>query len=426
MQRPIVVVVVLALVSAMANASASLLSACLPMIKAEFGLSDSQLGLLTGYASAVTFALLAFPISAWAARWGNSRVLGACLVIYSAANALTAACGTFWHLLLARFASGFGPAAEGPLGQAIVSDHYPPERRPGALAIYTLGFFAGVTGGLVVGGHLAARVGWRQAFLIFAGVGIAVAVLQMLVARDKVQATPDAGVADGQSSNWSGLRELARNPVYLHVTLGVAWSSFATFGLIQWMPSFYNRQFNLAPEDAAALFGGIYAAGALAGVLLGGVIGNRMGGARSTRLLSFCMLTFALTFPLIATVLFASNLKVAFAAHVLSTFVGSMPNGPVMAMIQNSLPRQRRVLGASMFLLALTLLGAGGGPLLIGVLSDALAPSLGQTSLRWAMLMAKLLGLLLFLHLGYAWWVARREATGGGLGSPALGEATRS
>lgn len=394
----------------MANAGASLLSACLPMIKAEFGFSDSQLGLLTGYASAVTFALLAFPISAWAARWGNSRVLGACLVVYSAANALTAACGTFWQFMLARFASGLGPAAEGPLGQALVSDHYPPERRPGALAIYTLGFFGGVTGGLVIGGHLAARVGWRQAFVLFAVAGVVVAAVQMALARDKVQPTAARAGAVPRPSSLQGLRELLRNPLYLHVTLGVGWSSFATFGLIQWMPSFYNRQFNLPPEQASALFGSIYAAGALTGVLLGGAIGNRMGGASSTRLLTFCMGTFFLTFPLIAIVLFAPSVQVAFAAHVLSTFVGSMPNGPLMAMIQNSLPRERRVLGASMFLLTLTLLGAGGGPLLIGVLSDLLASTMGPASLRWAMLATKLLGLLLFLHLGYAWWHARRTS----------------
>ena len=144
------------------------------------------------------------------------------------------------------------------------------------------------------------------------------------------------------------------------------------------------------------------------GVLLGGAIGNRMGGARTSRLLVLCMGTMLLTFPLIATVLFAPSVQVAFVAHVLSTFFGSMPNGPLMAMIQNELPRERRVIGASVFLLTLTLLGAGGGPLLIGVLSDAFAASMGQASLRWAILIVKLLGLLLFLHMGYAWWLSRR------------------
>ncbi len=178
-RRPIVVVLVLALASAMANAGSSLLSACLPLIKAEFGFSDTQLGLLTGYASAVTIAALAFPITAWATRWGNARVFGACMALYGAATAVFAACGAFWQFVVAQLASGFGPAAEMPLGQAIVSDHYPPERRSGVLALYSAGYFVGITGGLTAGGYLAANLGWRQAFIVFGLAGVVIAVLQV-------------------------------------------------------------------------------------------------------------------------------------------------------------------------------------------------------------------------------------------------------
>ncbi len=392
----------------MANAGASLLSACLPLIKAEFGFSDTQLGLLTGYASAVTIAALAFPVTVWAARWGNSRVFGACLSIYGAALAVFAACGAFWQFVLAQLASGFGPASEMPLGQAIVSDHYPPERRSGALALYSAGYFVGVTGGLTAGGYLAAQMGWRQAFVVFGGVALAIAVLQMWVAPDRATPSTAAVRSPAASGQWKAFGELVRNPTYLHITLGFAWASFATFGLTQWMPSFYNRQFGLAPEHAAAFFGGAYLAGSLLGLLAGGIIGNRLGGAREERLLAFCMVSYALTFPMIAAVLFAPNLQVAFVAHVAATFVGAMPNGPVFAMISNTLPRERRVLGVSVLLLALTLFGAGGGPLLVGILSDALAAEFGQASLRWALLAVKLLGVVFFLHLGYAWVKARR------------------
>lgn len=406
--RPIVIVLVLVLASAMANAGVSLLSACLPLIKAEFGFSDTQLGLLTGYASAVTIAALAFPITVWAARWGNSRVFGACMSIYGAALAVFAACGAFWQFVVAQLASGFGPAAEMPVGQAIVSDHYPPERRSGALALYSAGYFVGVSGGLIAGGYLAAHLGWRQAFIVFGLAAVVVAVLQMRVAPDRAASISPALPSSAGSGQLKAFVDLVRNPTYLHITLGYAWASFATFGLTQWMPSFYNRQFGLAPEHAAAFFGSAYLAGSLLGLLAGGVIGNRLGGGRAEPLLAFCMVSYALTFPLIAAVLFAPNLQVAFVAHVAATFVGAMPNGPVFAMISNTLPRERRVLGVSVLLLALTLFGAGGGPLLVGMFSDALAAEYGQASLRWAMLSVKLLALVFFLHLGYAWIKARR------------------
>ncbi len=418
LRRPFVVVLVLALASAIANAGSSVLSACLPLIKAEFGFSDTQLGLLTGYASALTIAALAFPISAWAARWGNSRVFGACLAIYSGALALTAACSAFWQFVVAQLGSGFGPAAEFPLGQAIASDYYPPAARSGVLAFYSAGYFVGIAGGLTAGGYVAAHWGWRQAFLVFALAGLLIAVVQVAIARDRSAAAlpkEEEAVAKAppvsDPSLWTGLRELVGNPVYLHITLGYAWASFATFGLTQWMPSFYNRQFNLDPEHAAAFFGGAYLAGSLLGLLAGGVIGNRMGGARTRRLLVFCMVSYGLTFPLIGSVLFAPNLQVAFVAHVAATFMSAMPNGPVLALISNTLPRERRVLGVSVLLLALTLFGAGGGPLLVGVFSDALAPEFGSASLRWALLGVKLLAVVFFLHLGYAWLRERRLAT---------------
>lgn len=406
------IVFVLTFASAVANAGASLLSACLPLIKAEFGYSDTQLGLLTGYASALTFAVMTLPISSAALRWGNARVFGACLLVYSAANAATAACTNFVSLVAARFGSGLGPASEFPLGQALVSDQFPPEQRSGALATYSLGYFAGVTGGLTIGGYVAASLGWRWAFLLLGLVGAVAAVAQVLATSGAKRGHAQSSPSDKQTSSWTALRELARNRLYLNITLGYGWSSFATFGLVQWMPSYYNRQFGLPPEQAAALFGGVYFAGALCGLLSGGWLGNRLGASKTPKLLVFCIASYSLTFPLIAIVLFSPYLYLALAANVLATFLGSAPNGPVLAMIQNELPKERRVLGASMFLLTLTLLGAGGGPLIIGLLSDFLGQSMRDASLRWSMFAVKLLGLFLFFHLIYAYFISRRQQTG--------------
>lgn len=210
--------------------------------------------------------------------------------------------------------------------------------------------------------------------------------------------------------HWAaGLRALWHEPSFMHIMLGFSWASFAVSGLAKWMPSFYNRQFGLAPDEAAAFFGGAYAGGALLGLLLGGLLGNRIGSGRTDRLLSFCMVTYLLTFPCILTVFFAPNLKVAFAAHVAATVFGAMPNGPVLSMLHSAVPRSLRVLGASVFLLALTLLGDGGGPLLIGLFSDWLQPRFGNESLKYAMLIVKLFGVMLFVHLTLAWRGERRK-----------------
>lgn len=187
--------------------------------------------------------------------------------------------------------------------------------------------------------------------------------------------------------------------------LGFSWASFAVAGLSHWMPSFYNRQFGLSPASAAAMFGGAYVFGAVLGLMAGGGLGNWLARKDPTRLMGLCMVTYLLTFPCIALVFFAPSLEIAFVAHVAATMFGAMPNGPLFALIHNSVPASVRALASSLFLLSMTLLGGGGGPLLIGVFSDALASSLGVESLKYAMLIVKLLGVMLFVHL----WLAMKH-----------------
>ncbi|MDH0863865.1 MFS transporter [Mitsuaria sp. GD03876] len=411
---PLVVLAVLTLVNAAAQSGSTLLSAVLPLIKAEFGFSDAQLGLLTGYGSAVSYALLALPISHWAGRHGNSLVLAVSMAVCAVANFVTAGCSSLWHLIAARLVAGTGPAAAWPLGQALVAEHFPPRRRSGAMAAYTAGDFIGGTLPLVIGAWLAVRHGWRSAFLVFGVAMLGVALLQRWLVRDQpaVAVEPvEASADDEPAPRWQdGVRELMRQGAFVHIMFAFSWASFAVYGLSQWMPSFYNRQFGLRPDEAAAFFGGAYAGGALLGLLLGGVMGNRIGGDRMDRLLVFCMGTYLLTFPCILGVLFAPSLPVAFAAHVAATTFGAMPNGPVLSMIHGTVPRRLRVLASSVFLLVLTLLGNGGGPLLIGLGSDLLAARYGGESLKYAMLAVKLLGVMLFIHLGIAWRNARRDA----------------
>ena len=124
--HPWTVLAVLTLVNALAQSGGTVLAAVLPLVKADFGFSDGQLGLLTGYGSAVSFALLALPISHWASRRGSSLVLSLCMLVCGAANLLTAGCAAFWQLIAARLFSGVGPSAAWPLGQAPGADR----RRP--------------------------------------------------------------------------------------------------------------------------------------------------------------------------------------------------------------------------------------------------------------------------------------------------------
>ena len=402
------VLLALAVGNAVAHAGSSVLSAVLPLVKAEFRFSDTELGLLTGYASAASFAVLAIPLARLSQRFGKSLVLTLSTLTYGIAIALTGACSALWQLVAMRFVASVGPAAAWPVGQALICDHFPPHRRSGALAVHTAGDFAGSTLPLIAGGWIATRYGWRAAFFTFAVAALVVAFVQWRVVRDRpapLVTDEPADRAEPALSWRAAAAALFRRRSYLHIVLGFSWASFAVAGLSHWMPSFYNRQFGLTPAAAAAMFGGAYAFGALLGLVAGGWMGNWLARNDPARLVVFCMVTYLCTFPCIALVFFAPNLKVAFAAHVAATMFGSMPNGPLFALIHNSVPASLRALASSLFLLTMTLLGGGGGPLLIGVFSDQLAGAFGAESLKYAMLAVKLLGLMLFLHL----WLALRH-----------------
>ncbi|WP_129780824.1 spinster family MFS transporter [Peristeroidobacter soli] len=399
------VLIVLAIGNAVAGADRAVLAAVLPLLKDEFGFSDTQLGLLTGYGSALSYALLAAVIARVADRHGKSRVIAFCLLLWSASVALIGACTKFWTFAVARFAAGIGPAGVWPVGQALISDHFPPERRSGALAIHTAGDYAGGALPLIAGGWIATHYGWRAAFYAVAIPGIVLAAVQWFTIRDRDAPLPVTAMEPALPADVSwraGLRTLLESRSFVHIVLGFAWASFAVYGLSQWMPTFYHRQFGLAPDAAASIFGGGYGLGALLGLLLGGAFGNWLAAKDPARLVGFCMVTFLLTFPAISLVLFAPNVTVAFAAHVAAIMFGSMPSGPLYALVQNSVPPHLRAFASSVFLVTLTLFGAGGGPLLIGIFSDTLAPSLGEQSLTYSMFLVKLLGVMLFLHLSLA------------------------
>lgn len=402
------VLLVLAVGNAVAHAGSSVLSAVLPLLKAEFHFSDTELGLLTGYASAASYAVLAIPIARLSQRYGKSLVLTLATLIYAVSIALIGWCSALWQFAATRFVASTGPAAAWPVGQALICDHFPPERRSGALAVHTAGDFAGSTLPLIIGGWIATRYGWRAAFMSFAVAALVIALIQWRVLRAGAPAVAAPGPAAATAptlSSRAAAAALLRRRSYFHIVLGFSWASFAVAGLAHWMPSFYNRQFGLTPGGAAAMFGGAYAFGALLGLVAGGWLGNWLARKDPARLVAFCMLTYLCTFPCIALVLFAPSLQVAFVAHVAATMFGSMPNGPLFALIHNSVPAALRALASSLFLLSMTLLGGGGGPLLIGVFSDLLSASFGIESLKYAMLAVKLLGVMLFVHL----WIALRH-----------------
>jgi len=134
-------------------------------IKNDLGLSDTQLGLLTGFAFALFYVTLGIPIARLADRSNRKNIVAISLAVWSGMTALSGFAMNYWHLLLARIGVGIGEAGGSPPAHSIISDYFPPEKRATALSIYSIGIYVGILFGFLAGGWLDHYFGWRMAFM---------------------------------------------------------------------------------------------------------------------------------------------------------------------------------------------------------------------------------------------------------------------
>ena len=155
----------------------NILSILLQSIKTDLNLSDTSLGLLSGFAFAAFYATLGIPIAKYADRGNRRNLISISLAIWSLMTALSGLAQNFLHLLLARIGVGIGEAGCSPPAHSMISDYFPANKRSTALGIYSLGIPFGIMFGLFAGGWIDEMFGWRTAFFIVGVPGILIAIL---------------------------------------------------------------------------------------------------------------------------------------------------------------------------------------------------------------------------------------------------------
>lgn len=133
--------------------------------------------MLAGFAFAIFYATLGLPVARWADKGNRVNIIGIALALWSAMTAVCGLAQNFVQLLLARIGVGIGEAGSSPPSHSIIADLYPPEKRAGAMGIYSLGVVLGVAGGSMIGGTLAHFFGWRVAMFAVGIPGIILAVV---------------------------------------------------------------------------------------------------------------------------------------------------------------------------------------------------------------------------------------------------------
>ncbi|MDF0542690.1 MFS transporter [Sphingobium sp. H39-3-25] len=367
-------------------------------IKAELGLSDTQLGALGGIAFALLYSTLAIPLAMLADRTSRSWVITVSLAIWSGFTALCGIAGSFGQMFLFRLGVGIGEAGGVAPSYALITDYFPQNERARALSVYSLGIPLGSAGGVLLGGYIASTVEWRSAFIAVGIAGLVLAPLFRLVVREPAREKA-AGPAVPISAAF-GI--LAKKPAFWLLALGAASSSMCGYGVAFWLPSLMMRSFGLDLVGAGQFLGALLLIGGVAGVLLGGWLGDRMGAGDRAAYARVPAVCYALGMPLFVAGVLSGSVTTAFLLFLLPQALVYVWLAPVLTAVQHLVPAPMRATASASFLLINNLVGLGLGSWAVGALSDALTPAYGIEALRYAIAAALCLYLLAALFMALA------------------------
>jgi predicted MFS family arabinose efflux permease len=382
-----------------------ILAILLPLIKADFKLSDSALGLLAGPAFAVVYATLGIPLALVADRVNRRNIIAGSLALFSLMTVFCNYASNFSQLLLARFGTGIGEAGTGPSINSMIADLYPPKERATALAIYSAGLNVGLLIAFFGGGWIAQHYGWRAAFLASGLPGLLLVILFLVTVEE-----PKRGHSDGLADQTAapGLlvtsRFLWTQRSFRFIAFGTSMSAFGGYAAIAFVPSFLSRSHGMTPSQIGfflALTTGVLG---FAGTALSGVIADRVGKVDLGRTMLVPVVATFIGLPFTPIFYLSPSLTWTVMALCVPALLGASYLGPAYAATQGLVPLRMRATAAAILLFVLNMIGLGLGPQTVGILSDLLKPSLGADSLRWALLSTVVTG----IAGAYCYWQASR------------------
>ncbi|NKB99133.1 MAG: MFS transporter [Pseudomonadales bacterium] len=386
----------------------SILAILLEPIKLELELSDTQLGLLGGLAFALFYATLGIPIAALADRWSRVKVLSISMIIWSAMTAVCGMASGFWTLLIARIGVGVGEAGASPPSHSLISDYFPIETRATALSIYALGIPIGSMVGNFVGGWGAEELGWRMTFYLVGVPGILIAFLLLATLKEpprgmseKVQ--PTAEEAASSAPSMTEVRKfLWAKRSFRHISFAAGLHAFVGYGAGIWNAPFLIRSHEMPITEVGswlALIAGIGAIGTFGGGYLGDQLSKRYDDRRWYMWVSGIATLVMVPFQFVAYLY--GGLYAVIPCLFMVSILGGMYLGPSFAMTQGLVSLRMRAVASALLLFMLNIIGMGLGPYVVGVFSDALEPTYGVSSLRYALCLAVLANIWAAVH--YFW-----------------------
>ena len=351
----------------------SVISVVLEPLKQQFALTDSALGLLTGFASSLPLAVTCIPIGMLADRVNRKRLLILLIVMWSLMTGLAGLAQATLFLFISRMGVGAAEAGFSPVSMSVLSDYFPRRLRATALGTFGLGGPLGYVLGMGIGGYVVSAWGWRAAFLIAGLPGLLFAALLGFTVREP----PRTGTAPIVTPN-PGFRALLRciwaDRALFHIMIGMLLCLMPIAALGAWLPSFFVRVHGLnihAAGPLSALVVGVFGS---IGAALCGIAADRLGREHEGRKLLLPIVCSLIGIGCgLMGVLVAPSPAWALAALGPCAFMAQSVTGAGYSLVATLPPATMRGAALAVLLVALNVLSWGLGAQIVGLLSDRFA-----------------------------------------------------
>lgn len=366
-------------------------------IKAELGLSDTQLGLLTGFAFALFYVVVGIPIARWADVGNRRNIVSLALVVWSGMTAVSGLAQNYVQLLLARIGVGIGEAGASPPSHSMISDYYAPEERGAAMSIYSMGLYIGILVGLLLGGWLADKIGWRMAFFAVGLPGILMAVVVRLTLKEPPRGgggmVSDPAAGEGYTFKET-LSYLWGSKAFRNASLAAGFSAFAGYSTLTFIPSFLIRSHAMSVSEVGVALGLIIGVSGVIGALSGGFLADKLGKNDMRWYMWVPGIGILISLPFSMLALTLESLNTVLVCIFISNVFMSCYLGPTIAIAHHLVKPSMRATTSAILFFILNIVGLGCGPVVTGMISDYLAPKYGVESLRYALIFSSLVILI--------------------------------
>ena len=377
---------VLTLVSISNYLDRSLLGLALPAIKRDLGSSDTVLGLVSGLAFILFYSLLGVPI-AWAAdRMSRRNIIAIGLTVWSVMTACTGFIANIGQLAVVRLLMGAGEACGTAPSNSIIADRFPPERRPLALALFGTASPLAYILFFPLAGWIAQTRGWRMMFVAMGLPGLLLALLLILTVHEPVRTTPPPRRLSLARSLFGDVHALFANRCFAWIFAGVTLMGANVWASGAWTPSFFTRVHHLGVAEVAGIIGPTRGFIGLAGILIGGVLIDRLPKTRIYWRVALPAIACLLAGPAEALFLLGNSHAAWLVGFALSSFFMLIHQAPIFAAVVNIVGQRRRALATAVVLLGASLIGDAVGPTAVGIINDLLAPRFGDEAIRYSLL----------------------------------------